>query len=227
VNKDSMQKVTIRLLSLLVGTFLTALGIVVTIKANVGYAPWEVFHVGLALTTKMSIGVASIVAGVVIVSIVTICGEKIGIGTICSMVLTGVFIDLIFMLNIIPLVVNLTVGIVVLIAGLFIISAGTYFYIHSAFGAGPRDNLMVVLHRKTKLPVGICRCIVELSVTLTGWILGGMVGIGTVISVIAIGVCIQITFALFKFDPAAVEHETLKQTFETTFNHSKKFSSDI
>jgi uncharacterized membrane protein YczE len=55
---------------------------------------------------------------------------------------------------------------------------------------------------------------VELSVTLAGWLLGGMVGIGTVISVIAIGVCIQITFAIFRFDPAAVEHETLKQTFD-------------
>jgi uncharacterized membrane protein YczE len=209
-----MQKLAIRLLFLSVGTFLTALGVVLTIKANIGYAPWEVFHVGLALTAKMSIGVATIVAGVVIVVIVTVCGEKIGFGTICSMVLTGVFIDLIIRLNIIPLAANLTVGIVMLITGLFVVSAGTCFYMKSAFGAGPRDNLMVVLNRKTKLPVGICRSMVELSVTLAGWILGGMIGIGTVISVIAIGVCIQITFALFRFDPTAVEHETLKQTFD-------------
>jgi len=166
----------------------------------------------------LSIGVASIVAGVVIVVIVTICGEKIGLGTIGSMVLTGVFIDLIFTLNIIPLAVNLTVGIVMLVTGLFIISVGTCFYMKSAFGAGPRDNLMVVLNRKTKLPVGICRSIVELSVTLAGWMLGGMVGIGTVISIIAIGFCIQITFAIFKFNPAAVEHETLKQTFDMRKN---------
>ena len=209
-----MQKLAIRLLFLSVGTFLTALGVVLTIKANIGYAPWEVFHVGLALTTKMSIGVATIVAGVVIVVIVTVCGEKIGFGTICSMVLTGVFIDLIIRLNIIPLAANLTVGIVMLITGLFVVSAGTCFYMKSAFGAGPRDNLMVVLNKKTKLPVGICRSMVELSVTLAGWLLGGMVGIGTVISVIAIGVCIQITFAIFRFDPTAVEHETLKQTFD-------------
>ena len=208
-----MRKFSIRLLILVVGTFLTALGIVFSIKANIGYAPWEVFHVGLALTTSLSIGMTSIVAGIVIVVVVTVCGEKIGLGTICSMVLTGVFIDLIFMLNIIPLAVNFIVGIVMLISGLFIISIGTCFYMKSAFGAGPRDNLMVVLNRKTKLPVGICRCIVELSVTVVGWTLGGMVGIGTVISVIAIGLCIQISFAIFKFDPAAVEHETLKQTF--------------
>jgi uncharacterized membrane protein YczE len=209
-----MNKFAPRILVLLFGTLLVAIGVVLTIKANIGYAPWEVFHVGLALTTGISIGFASIVAGVIIVVFVTACGEKIGLGTICGMVVTGVFIDLIFMLNIIPLAANLTVGTIMLIAGLFIISAGTYFYMKSAFGSGPRDNLMVVLKRKTKMPSGVCRSIVELSVTFVGWLLGGMVGVGTVISVIAIGFCIQLTFALFKFDPVAVEHETLKQTFD-------------
>ena len=159
-------------------------------------------------------GVATIVAGLVVVVIVTLCGEKFGLGTITSMVLTGVFIDFIIMLDVIPLSVNLTVGIVMLITGLLIISLGSYYYIKSAFGAGPRDNLMVVLNRKTKMPVGFCRSMVELSVTLAGWLLGGMVGTGTVISIFAIGLCIQITFAIFRFDPTAVEHETLKQTFD-------------
>ena len=216
-----MKKFPTRLFYLFYGTFLYALGIVLTIKANIGYAPWEVFHVGLSLTTGMTIGVASIVAGVVIVAIVTICGEKIGLGTIVSMVFTGVFIDLIMMIDIIPLAENLAVGILMLIMGLFIVSVGSYFYIKSAFGAGPRDNLMVVLNRKTKLPVGVCRSVVELSVTITGWLLGGMVGIGTVISVIAIGFFIQVTFAVFKFDAAAVEHETLKQTYDREMGRMK------
>jgi uncharacterized membrane protein YczE len=168
----------------------------------------------------MSIGSAIIVVGAAIVVFVAICGEKIGLGTIVNMVLIGVFIDLIFMLNIIPLAANLIIGIVMLIAGLFIISAGSYFYIKSAFGAGPRDNLMVVLKRKTKMSTGICRSTVELSVTLTGWLLGGMVGIGTVITVFAIGFCIQITFAIFKFDVTAVKHETLKQTYNKLIKNS-------
>ena len=133
------------------------------------------------------------------------------------MVFTGVFIDLIMMVDIISLAADLAVGILMLIMGLFIVSVGSYFYIKSAFGAGPRDNLMVVLNRKTKLPVGICRSTVELFVTITGWLLGGMVGIGTVISAIAIGFCIQFTFAVFRFDAAAVEHETLKQTYNQGF----------
>ena len=76
-----MKKFSTRVFYLFYGTFLYAFGIVLTIKANIGYAPWEVFHVGLSLTTGMTIGVASIVAGIVIVAIVTISGEKIGLGT--------------------------------------------------------------------------------------------------------------------------------------------------
>ena len=209
-----MKSLLTRLLYLTAGLLLFAFGIVIMIKANVGYAPWEVFHAGLAYTIGISIGVASIIAGVVIVAIVTAFGEKLGLGTILSMILTGVFIDLIMMLNIIPAAAaSFAAGLIMLIIGLFVVSIGSYFYIKSAFGAGSRDNLMIVLNRKTRLPVGVCRSMVELAVTLAGWFLGGMIGIGTVFSVVIIGFCIQITFAIFKFNPASVQHETLKQTF--------------
>ncbi|HCC36105.1 MAG TPA: hypothetical protein DEQ02_10965 [Ruminococcaceae bacterium] len=208
-----MKNFLARLLNMLVGLMLYALGIVLTINANVGYAPWEVFHVGLADTVGLTIGMASIIAGVVIVIIVTAMGEKLGLGTIASMILTGVFIDIIVLLDVIPAAGNLAIGIVMLVAGMFIIALGSYFYMKAAFGVGPRDNLMVVLTRKTKIPVGVCRLLVELLVTFIGWLLGGMVGIGTVIAFVAIGVCVQLVFTLFKFDVTALEHETLKDTF--------------
>ena len=206
-----------RFLSLIFGLFLYSLGIVLSIRANIGYAPWEVFHVGLAQKTGISIGTASIFVGVAIVGIIVVLGEKIGLGTLLNMVLIGVFIDLIFMLNVIPKQEKLVFGILMLIIGLFVISIGSFFYIKAAFGAGPRDSLMVVLNRKTHLPVGVCRSTIELTVTVIGWILGGMVGIGTVISVIAIGFIIQLTFALFRFVPATVKHETLRETYKSLF----------
>ena len=172
---------------------------------------------GLAQRTGISIGTASILVGVVIVGIVLILGEKIGLGTLLNMVLIGVFIDLIFLSNIIPKQETLAFGLLMLTAGLFIISVGSFFYIKAAFGAGPRDSLMVTLNRKTKLPIGVCRSAIELSVTIIGWFLGGMVGIGTVVSVIAIGFCIQLTFALLRFIPSAVQHETLRQTYINLF----------
>ena len=216
-----MKLFVIRLLSLVFGLFLYSLGIVLTIKANIGYAPWDVFHVGLAQKTGISIGIASIITGVVVVAAVIILGEKIGLGTLCNMVVIGVFIDLIFLSNVIPKQENLVFGIVMLAFGLFVISVGSYFYIRAAFGAGPRDSLMVVLNKKTKLPIGLCRSALELTVTIIGWILGGMVGIGTVISVIAIGFIIQLTFALLKFVPANIEHETLGQTYKNMVSRRK------
>ncbi|MCL1927633.1 MAG: hypothetical protein FWG07_02425 [Treponema sp.] len=216
-----MKQFIVRIITLLFGLFLYALGIVLSIKANIGYAPWEVFHVGLAQKTGMSIGTAVVLTGVVVVGIVLVLGEKIGLGTLLNMVLIGVFMDLIIISNIIPEQETLTFGLLMLIIGLFIISLGSYFYIKAAFGAGPRDSLMVVLNRKAKLPIGICRSTIELSVTIIGWILGGMAGIGTIISVIAIGFFIQFTFALLKFIPSTVKHETLRQTY-TNLRHSIK-----
>ena len=210
-----MIRFLIRFSHLLAATLLYAVGIVITLRANVGYVPWDVFHAGLAQTVGISFGVATIVVGAVIVAFVAVCGEKIGIGTIISMTLTGIFIDLIMMIEIIPLAPNMAIGTAMLVSGLLVVSIATYFYIRSAFGAGPRDNLMVVLTRKTKIPVGVCRSIVELAVTLAGWLLGGMVGIGTLISVIAVGFCIQLVFKIFRFNVAAVKHETLKQTYKT------------
>jgi len=202
-----------RLLNMLIGLVFYAFGIVITIKANIGYAPWDVFHVGLSNKTGISLGLVSIAVGAFIVVIVTLLKEKLGLGTILNMILIGLFIDFVFPL--IPVVNNPVTGTIALITGLFAIAVGSYFYIKSAFGVGPRDNLMVVLARRTKLPVGLCRGMIELLATVLGWIMGGMVGLGTVISVIAIGFCIQIVFKLFKFDVTSVKHETLGDTFMT------------
>ena len=198
---------------MVIGLFLYALGIVVTLKANIGYAPWEVFHAGLSGKIGLSFGLTSISVGFIIIVITALLGEKIGLGTISNMILIGLFIDALLFINIIPVSKNLMIGIVMLVTGLFIVSIGTYFYIKSAFGAGPRDGLMIAFTRKTKIPVGICRGIIELSATLAGWILGGMAGIGTIISVISVGFCIQITFKILRFDVTVIRHESLSDTF--------------
>ena len=208
-----MKKIIFRLLNVILGLFLYSLGIAVTLKANIGYAPWDVLHVGLSNITGLSIGTISIIVGALIVLIVTVSGEKIGLSTVLNMILIGSFLDLILWSGLLPKAENVVYGIVMLIIGLFIIALGTYFYIKSAYGVGPRDNLMVVFRRKTGWPIGFCRGIVELAVTLIGWFLGGMAGIGTLISVVAIGFCVQIVFRLFKFDAVKVKHETLGYTF--------------
>ena len=209
-----MKFFVIRFINLMFGLFLYALGIVVTIRANIGYAPWDAFHVGLSIKTGITIGTASIIVGVFVGVFVMVMGEKIGLGTLLNMIIIGIIIDIILFTGILPLSQNYVNGIIMLLIGLFIIALGSYFYIKSGFGAGPRDSLMVVLNRKTGIPVGVCRIMVELTVTFAGWALGGMVGIGTVISGVAIGFFVQLVFAVLKFDPALVQHETLRQTYE-------------
>jgi len=212
-----MKQFYIRLIRLIWGLFLYALGIVFTLNAHIGYAPWEVFHVGLSQTVGISIGTASILTGVIIGILAIFLGEKLGIGTILDMILIGVFLDIILDFHIIPVSSNFYVGTVMLITGLFIISLSSYFYIGSGFGAGPRDSLMVALNRKANIPIGVGRGAIELISVLAGWRLGGMVGIGTIISAFAIGFCIQTTFKLLKFDAAKVKNETLDRTYKNLF----------
>lgn len=217
-----MKNYLIRFLRLNFGLFLYGLGIITTMKANIGYAPWEVLHSGISQTFGISIGLVNTGVGTLIVLIVFIMGEKIGIGTIFNMFMIGLFMDLILFLDFIPTIQNWWIGLFVLVLGLFIIAFGTYFYISSAFGAGPRDSLMVAITRKTGWPVGLCRGILEVSVVIIGFFLGGMVGIGTLISAFLIGACIQITFKITHFDPTQIKHET----FEIMYLNLKRLSKN-
>jgi uncharacterized protein len=212
--REKMGKQINRLLRLLLGLFLYALGIVLTMKANLGFAPWEVFHAGLGKAVGMTIGNISILTGLLIVLAVFSLGEKLGLGTLLNMVLIGVFMDLLLRLGLVASMTHWLTGLLLLLAGLFVIALASYFYIGSGFGAGPRDSLMVALTRKTGLAVGICRGSIELAAVLTGWWLGGMVGVGTVISAFAIGPIVQVTFRLLRFDVTKVQHETLDQTLK-------------
>ena len=207
----------IRIINLIWGLFVFSFGIVVIINARIGYAPWDVFHVGLADTTGLSIGNTSIIVGIFVIILVVLLGEKIGIGTVFNGIFVGLFLDLILGLKIIPIADNIVLGIFMVFIGLFILSLGTFFYMKTALGAGPRDSLMVGLTRKTGLPIGVCRGIIEISVVLMGWKLGGMVGIGTVLAAFAIGFCVQITFKLLKFDATKVKHESINHTCKMLF----------
>lgn len=208
-----MKKFFLRLIKLIFGLFMYAVGIITCINSNIGYAPWDVFHVGLSQTTGLSIGEVSILAGIVIVIFNTIMKETFGIGTILNVLLIGGFLDLINWVNIIPVMHNFWYGLLMMQIGLLVMSIASYFYISSGFGAGPRDSLMVLFTRKSGWPVGVCRSIVESVAVISGFFLGGYVGLGTLIFVLLIGIYIQIVFKAFKFEPKNIKQESLKDTF--------------
>jgi len=209
-----MKQFCLRIVNLIWGLSIFSLGNVVIINAQIGYAPWEVFHAGLAKTTGLSIGNISIIVGIVVGILVILLGEKVGLGTLFNGIFVGLFLDLILGLQIIPIADNILLGIFMVFTGLFILALGTFFYMKTALGAGPRDSLMVALTRKTGLPIGVCRGIIEISIVLIGCSLGGMVGVGTVLSAFTVGFFIQITFRLLKFDATKVQHETISHTIK-------------
>ena len=129
-----MKNYIIRFLRLNLGLLLYGLGIIITMKANIGYAPWEVLHSGISQTFGISIGLVNTGVGTLIVLIVFLMGEKIGIGTIFNMFMIGLFMDLILFLDFIPTIQNWWFGLMMLVLGLFTIAFGTYFYISSEIG---------------------------------------------------------------------------------------------
>ncbi|MGI6777713.1 MAG: YczE/YyaS/YitT family protein [Acetivibrionales bacterium] len=206
-----MKHFFIRIIRLYFGIFLTSVGVVMTYNANLGLSPWDVFHQGISKITGITIGVATIIVGVVIVIINAFMRERLGWGTLINMVFVGVFIDLLMLNGLIPVFHSFVARLAMMLAGLFVIGVGSFFYIGSGLGAGPRDGLMVVLTQKTKKSVRLVRSTIETAALVIGFALGGTVGVGTVISALVIGFFVQLAFKIFKFDVSSVEHRYIDQ----------------
>ncbi|MGM0168451.1 hypothetical protein IGI39_004206 [Enterococcus sp. AZ135] len=211
-----MKRYCVRLVRLIFGLFLFALGSFLTIQANIGLASWEAFSMGIANLTDQTYGNILIISGIVILGVDVLLKEKVGFGTILNTILIGVFVDMIQAFEIIPQMHSFVSGVVMLLLGQVSICIGSYFYIGASMGCGPRDALMVALgKRMPNVPIGITRGLIEGTVLLIGWLLGAKVGIGTVISVFGISFILETTFKLLHFDVTNVEHESVVDTVKT------------
>lgn len=202
-----MKKSILTLVRLFVGLFLYAVGIVFTINANLGLSPWDVFHQGISKLSGITMGQASIMAGLVIVILDWVLGEKVGLGTIFNMLFIGIFMDLLMLNHLVPIFNNIITRVIMMFLGMFIIGIASYFYIGAGLGSGPRDGLMVSLTKKTGKSVRFIRNCIEFTVLLVGYFLGGTVGFGTLVMVIGGGYFVQFAFKIFKFDVKKVQHK--------------------
>lgn len=194
------------------GLLVSAVGITMMLQANVGLEPWSVLQQGIAQTCGITYGVSSILVGAAVILIAIACGERVGLGTVANIILCGVFIDSLLALGWIPQMTDTLPGVLMLLAGLELLALGTWLYMRSALGSGPRDALMVAMARKTGRSVGLCRAAVELVIIFVGWRLGGQVGLGTVISALGLGTLFNLNFDLLRFDAAALHQEDLAET---------------
>lgn len=197
---------------LVLGCLVSAVGIVMMLQANIGLEPWSVLQQGMAQSWSISYGTASVIVGAVAIGVAVICGEGFGFGTIGNITLCAFFIDALLALNWIPKMQSLFSGILMLVGGLEILVIGTWLYMRSTLGAGPRDSLMVALARKTGRSVGLCRAVVEVFVILAGYLLGGQVGWGTLISAVGLGSLFNLNFRLLHFRAAELHQENLAET---------------
>lgn len=201
-----------RLLWLFGGLVVSAVGITMMLQANVGLEAWSVLQQGMSRSLGITYGTAAMIVGATVIAIAFFCGESFGLGTLGNIVICPMLIDLLIWLDWIPLMETLPGGLVMLLAGMELLALGTWMYMKSCLGAGPRDALMVVLARKTGRSVGLCRASVELLAIFIGWLLGGQVGVGTVISAVGIGTLFNLNFALLRFKAASLRQENLPET---------------
>jgi uncharacterized membrane protein YczE len=178
-----------RLLQLYVGLVLYGLTLAMVIRAHLGNAPWDVLHQGLADHLPISIGTAVIAVSVLVLLLWVPLREVPGLGTVSNAVVIGLSADLGLWLMSEPDLLWVKVGLMV--AGVAGNAVATALYIGAQLGPGPRDGRMTGLHRRTGWPIGPVRTGIEASVVVVGWVLGGVLGVGTLLYAVSIGPLVQ------------------------------------
>ncbi len=192
------------------GLLVFAFGVHLTIFANIGLAPWDCLGMGISYHTPLNYGLSMTVMAVIILFIDISLHERIGYGTIIDALLTGNFVQMYNDLNPLPLNQNLWLGIVIMLVGFVFMALGMWIYMKAAQGCGPRDALLVGLgKRMPKLPIGVVEILLWAAVTLVGWLLGGPVGVGTLLATFGAGAVMQLVYNVIHFEPRDIVHRSV------------------
>jgi uncharacterized membrane protein YczE len=174
-----------QLTQVLVGLWIFGVGEALLVAAELGNSPWTVFAQGVSVHTPLSIGGATLVTSFIVLLCWIPLRERPGLGTILNAILIGVSIDV--TLAILPDLHALAVRWVSLITGIAVVGLGSGLYLTAALGPGPRDGLMTGMHARFGWPLAAVRTGIELTAVTSGWLLGGTVGIGSLLFAVLIG----------------------------------------
>jgi len=179
---------------------LYGLSIAILIRGNLGTGAWAVLEVGLAQLVNVTPGTMAVISGFVVLSGALILREKIGWGTLANILSIGPWMD--FHLWYLPSIEdNLLLQSSMLLGAIFIMGIASAIYIGVDAGAGPRDSLMLAVHRTTGISIRLARAIIEVTVFTIGWLIGGPAGVGTLVFALLIGPAVQLGFRVFKVQP--------------------------
>ncbi|MFF4843135.1 membrane protein YczE [Streptomyces collinus] len=184
-----------RLTQLYAGLALYGASSALLVASGLGLEPWNVLHQGLAELTGLTIGVVSIVVGAGVLLLWIPLRQRPGLGTVSNVFVVGLAMD--GTLALLPDVHGLAVRVPLLVAGIVLNGAATGLYIAARFGPGPRDGLMTGLHRRTGRSLRLMRTAVEVTVVVTGFALGGTIGVGTLLYALSIGPLAQLFLRVF------------------------------
>jgi uncharacterized protein len=191
-----------RLLQFVVGVALCAVAVWSSVQAGLGVSPWDTLHAGLSTQLGLSFGAVVTAVGLLVLALSWVLGVRPGVGTLVNIVVVGWALDTLLAtpwldgLREAPIAVRA----LVLVGSVVLLAVGGALYIGAGLGAGPRDSLMVACHRHG-LPIGASRCVIELVVVLLGWLLGGPVGVGTLVLALGTGPVMQVAFRLLRRQP--------------------------
>lgn len=213
IAKHSRKEIVLGWLRIAAGLLVFAFGVHLTIFANIGLAPWDCLGMGVAAHTPLNYGIAMTLIAVTVLGIDVLLKERIGFGTVIDALLTGNFVQMFNDLNPFPENGNLWLGIGLMLGGFVFMALGMWLYMTAEQCCGPRDALLVGLGKRLpKIPIGIVEVLLWGAVLLAGWLLGGPVGIGTLISTFGAGLVMQLVYMLIRFEPRNLRHRGLAET---------------
>ncbi|MFC4504619.1 MULTISPECIES: YczE/YyaS/YitT family protein [Streptomyces] len=195
------EHLTRRLGRLYAGLVLYGASSALLVEAGLGLEPWNVLHQGLAELTGLTIGVVSIVVGAAVLLLWIPLRQRPGLGTVSNVFVVGLAMD--GTLALLPEAHSLAVRVPLLLAGVVLNGMATGLYIAAAFGPGPRDGLMTGLHRRTGRSIRLTRTAIEAAVVVTGFALGGTIGVGTLLYAVSIGPLAQLFLRMFAVPKAS------------------------
>lgn len=215
------RKILLQWLQIVAGLLVFALGVHLTIYANIGLAPWDCLGMGISMHTPLNYGLSMTVMGICILAIDLLMKERIGYGTVIDAILTGNLVQMYNDLNPFPENQSVWLGIAVMIGGFVFMAVGMWIYMSAEQCCGPRDSLLVGLGKRLpRLPIGFVEIILWAAVTLAGWLLGGPVGIGTLISTFGAGLVMQLVYSIIRFEPRKLIHRDVIEITRTLLSRN-------
>ena len=193
--------------------FANGFGIYLAIQANIGVGPWDVLSIGVSKTLGILYGTASVAISFAILAVDVLLREPIGLAMFIDAIVVGKTVDFFNRLDLVQPCTSLRAGIPMMLLGLVILAYTQYFYMSAALGCGPRDTLLVGLAKRFKrVPIGAVSIALLSVVTLAGWLLGGPVGVGTLIFAFCMGPIMQFAFRTVRFDATTIRHQHLLES---------------